>query len=258
MIEIKDLEYKYKNSKKAINNINLNIVEGEFVAVIGQNGSGKSTLARLIAGIDYPTKGNVVVDNIDTKNKKQTLDLRKTIGIVFQNPENQIIFEKIYDDIEFGLKNLGIENREERIKNAIESVGIKNITDTYEISLGQKQRVAIASILAMKPKYIVFDEPTTMLDPKGKKDILNIIKELNKKGITIIYVTNVIDEILIADRIIALEDGIIKKEFKKKDVLDNIEFLKELNLEIPVVLDIILKLKEKQIDAEFLLEDILE
>jgi len=258
MIEIKDLEYKYKNSKKAINNINLNIVEGEFVAVIGQNGSGKSTLARLIAGIDYPTKGNVVIDNIDTKNKKQTLDLRKTIGIVFQNPENQIIFEKIYDDIEFGLKNLGIENREERIKNAIESVGIKNITDTYEISLGQKQRVAIASILAMKPKYIVFDEPTTMLDPKGKKDILNIIKELNKKGITIIYVTNVIDEILIADRIIALEDGIIKKEFKKKDVLDNIEFLKELNLEIPVVLDIILKLKEKQIDAEFLLEDILE
>ena len=257
MIEIKDLKYEYKSNKIAINNINLDINDGEFIAIIGQNGSGKSTFARLISGIEYPTDGQILVDGIDTKNKKQTLELRKTIGIVFQNPENQLIFDKIYDDIEFGLKNLGIEDRETRINSAIEKVGMKDIYDTYEISLGQKQRVAIASILAMEPKHIIFDEPTTMLDPKGKKDILNIVKELNKSGITIIYVTNVIEEILFADRIIALEEGKIKSEFKKTDILNNINLLKELDLEIPVVLDIILKLKEKGIDTDFLMEDFL-
>ena len=248
MIEVTDVEYKYKMGDHALHNINLKIEKNEFVAIVGQNGSGKSTLARLIAGVEKPTGGQVLVNRIDTKDKSKMVDLRKTIGIVFQNPENQIIFEKIEDDIAFGLKNLGIENIDEKIKNAKEKVKIENLTDAFEISLGQKQRVAIASVLAMEPQCIIFDEPTAMLDPKGKKDIRNIITSLHKKGFTIIYVTNIIDEVLSADRIIILDKGYIKHEFKKEELFNNVNKLKELGLEIPVVIDAIIKLKNIQIE----------
>ena len=258
MIEIKDLQYKYKNSAtSALEDINISISKGEFVAVIGQNGSGKSTLAKLIAGLDYPQKGKVLVNGIDTADKKKTLELRKTISIAFQNPENQLVFDRIYDDMEFTLKNLEIPDKRQRIEKALKKVNIKNLEYTYEISLGQKQRIVIASILAINPKYIVFDEPTAMLDPKGKKDVLNIIRKLNKSGITIIYVTNNIDEIIYADRVVVLEDKTIKKEFSKRELFDNIEILKKFNLELPFIFEIISKLKGKNIETDFLLEDYL-
>jgi energy-coupling factor transport system ATP-binding protein len=246
MITIKDLNYTYLSGKIALQDINLEIAKGEFVAIVGHNGSGKSTLARLIAGIDRPRGGQCTVNNISTKSKKSFLELRKTVGIVFQNPENQLVFEKARDDIAFGLKNLGLGKQEiqNRIDEIVKTLKIEHFTNSFELSMGQKQRLAIASVLAMKPQCLIFDEPTAMLDPKGKKDIHNIIVDLHKQGMTIVYVTNIIDEVLRADRIIILEQGCIKYEFMRDELFDNINELKKLGLEMPVVMDIVSKLRD--------------
>ena len=254
MIEINNVSYKYKTGIEVIKNINIKINDGEFVAIIGKNGSGKSTISKLITGLEKPTKGDVIINGINTKDKKRSLELRKTIGIVFQNPENQIVFNKVYDDIEFGMKNLSsnIENIESRIELALQKVGMYEYInkDTFELSLGQKQRIAIAGILALDTKIIVLDEPTTMLDPEGKKAIYEIVKSLNKQGYTVIYITNVIDEILLADRIIMLKQGNIENEFNKNDILQNIDILRSLNMEVPIIIQILEKLKEKNIDID--------
>lgn len=174
-------------------------------------------------------------------------------GIVFQNPENQIIFNDVHDDICFALDNLGMDNKEDRIKEALKEVGMEGYINkqAYDLSLGQKQRVTIAGVLSVKPKAIVMDEPTAMLDPEGKNDIREIIKKLKKKGFTIIYITNIIDEILIADRVIMLEAGEVVKEFKVEDILDNVELLKEKGITVPKVIDTMIKLKSKGIDIDF-------
>ncbi len=265
MIEINDVSYKYKNGNEVLKNINLKINDGEFVAIIGKNGSGKSTLTKIISGLEKPTKGEVIVNGINTKNKKETINLRKNVGIVFQNPENQIIFNRVYDDIEFGMKNLcaNIENREEVIHDALKKVGMEEYIkkDPFELSLGQKQRIAIAGVLALNTKIIVLDEPTTMLDPEGKKAIYEIVKKLKEQGYTIIYITNVIDEILLADRVIAIKNGQIQKEFLKKDILKNLDTLKSLNIELPVIVQILEKLKQKNINIEleeFTIDELVE
>lgn len=215
---------------------------------------GKSTLARLIAGIDKPTTGDILVDEINTKDKKQMLALRKKVGMILQNPENQIIFNRVYDDIAFGMKNLGYDKQHIRqdILECLKMVETSEYinSDSYELSLGQKQRIAIASVLAMNPKTIVFDEPTAMIDPQGKEKIYEILKNLNKQGYTIIYITNVVDEILLSDRIIVLKDGILQKDFKKKDIIDNVDLLLEQNLKIPTVLQMVLELNKKGINLE--------
>lgn len=222
---------------------------------MGKTVHGKSTLSRLIAGITLPSKGSILVNGIDVSDKSKFIDLRKNIGIVFQNPENQIVFDKVYDDIAFGMKNLHFENNliHTAIENSLNKVNMSDYiySDSHALSLGQKQRIAIASSLAVNPKILIFDEPTAMLDPKGKKDICNIIKSLHNEGCTtIVYVTNVIDEILLADRIIGLENGCIKHEFKKSDILDNIDVLEEMELELPSIFEIILGLKAKGIDID--------
>ena len=215
---------------------------------------GKSTLSRLIAGITLPSKGSILVNGIDVSDKSKFIDLRKNIGIVFQNPENQIVFDKVYDDIAFGMKNIHFENNliHTAIENSLNKVNMSDYiySDSHALSLGQKQRIAIASSLAIDPKILIFDEPTAMLDPKGKKDICNIIKNIHNEGYTIIYVTNVIDEILLADRIIGLENGCIKHEFQKNDIWDNINVLEEMELELPSIFEIILGLKSKGIDVD--------
>lgn len=215
---------------------------------------GKSTLARLIAGIDKPTTGDILVDEINTKDKKQMLALRKKVGMILQNPENQIIFNRVYDDIAFGMKNLGYDKQHIRqdILECLKMVEMSEYinSDSYELSLGQKQRIAIASVLAMNPKTIVFDEPTAMIDPQGKEKIYEILKNLNKQGYTIIYITNVVDEILLSDRIIVLKDGILQKDFKKKDIIDNVDLLLEQNLKIPTVLQMASELKKNGINLE--------
>jgi energy-coupling factor transport system ATP-binding protein len=250
MILASNIDYVYPSGRLALSGINLEVVKGEFVAVVGHNGSGKSTLANLLAGLERPARGQIFIKGINTRDKKQFLALRKTVGIVFQNPENQIIFESVKDDIGFGLKNIGLgaEEIEKRIDDVTQKMGIQDFTSSFQLSMGQKQRVAIASVLAMGSECIIFDEPTAMLDPKGKKDIHNIIVELHKQGMTIVYVTNVIDEVLSADRIIILENGVIKGEVKHKELFDHVDRLKEAGLEMPVIMDMLFQLKQRGVD----------
>lgn len=213
---------------------------------------GKSTLSKLIAGLLKPKTGKINVDSINTSNKKEFYNLRKKIGMVFQNPENQIIFNNVYDDIAFAIKNLQLDNEEIRIKDSLKKLKMDKYlkSPTYELSLGQKQRVTIAGVLAVNPKYIIFDEPTTMLDSEGKEDVYEIVKSLKEQGYTIIYVTNVMDEILIADRVVVLEKGEIIKEFYKKDILDNIEFLEEHEIKIPSIVKMLHEFKENGINIK--------
>jgi energy-coupling factor transport system ATP-binding protein len=250
MILASNIDYVYPSGRLALSGVNLEVVKGEFVAVVGHNGSGKSTLANLLAGLERPTRGQIFINGINTRDKKQFLALRKMAGIVFQNPENQLIFEKVKDDIGFGLKNIGLDAKkiEKRIHDVMQKMDIQSFTNSFELSMGQKQRVAIASVLAMGGECIIFDEPTAMLDPKGKKDIHNIIVELHKQGMTIVYVTNVIDEVLSADRIIILENGIIKGEVKRKELFDHVDRLKEAGLEMPVIMDMLFQLKQRGVD----------
>ena len=196
---------------------------------------GKSTLARIIAGITKPTSGVVFVNDIDTENKAEFKTLRRTIGIVFQNPDTQIIFNNVHDDIIFALDNLELDNKEERIEKALKEVGMEKYIncEAFDLSLGQKQRITIAGVLSIGTKIIVLDEPTAMLDPQGKEDIRKIVKQLKEKGFTIVYVTNIIEEVLIADRVIVLEKGKVTKEFFTKEILENIEFLKENGIAVP-------------------------
>jgi energy-coupling factor transport system ATP-binding protein len=252
VIDISNLCYVYPSGKAALSGIDLHIKQGEFAAIVGHNGSGKSTLARIMAGLEKPGRGVCRINGIDTKDKTKFLELRKTAGIVFQNPENQIVFEKVRDDMAFALRNLGLEQHEidTRIDETAKMMKIEHFTGSFELSMGQKQRAAIAGVLAMRCKCIIFDEPTAMLDPKGKKDIHNIIVDLHKSGMTIVYITNVIDEVLSADRILVLDEGAIKHEFKREELVENAERLKEFSLEIPMIMDIIIRLKDHNIDVD--------
>lgn len=252
MIKLENVSYKYKNNQNVLENINLQINENECIAIIGANGTGKSTLAKLISGILKPTEGNVFVDEINTREKKEVINLRRKIGIVFQNPENQIIFNKIYDDISFSIKNLELKNIENRITEALKTVDmLENLEKpVYELSLGQKQRVAIASTLAIGSKYLCLDEATAMLDSKGKKEIYKIINHLKQNGYTIIYTTNVADEILMADKIIILDNLKIAKIIEKKELQENVETLKKYGIELPKILKILELLKQEGLNIK--------
>lgn len=252
MIKIENVSFKYKTGNMILKDINLNVNEKEFVTVIGKNGSGKSTLLKLIGGITTASKGKILIDDIDLNDKNRFLDIRKKVGIVFQNPENQIIFNNVYDDILFGIKNLGLDNQEERIKQALKTVCMEKYekSEAYDLSMGQKQRITIASVLSMGPKYLVMDEPTAMLDSEGKEMVYDVVKKLKSEGFTIIYSTNVMDEILYSDRVIVMESGRIVKEFKPEEILDNIEFLESKNIQIPPKVKLLLKLRNKGINVE--------
>lgn len=241
MIKVENLNYKYRTGEFALSNINLEIPNNEFVSIIGKNGSGKSTFSKLISGLVKFKSGKITIDNLDLSNKKQALEIRKNVAIVFQNPEHQIIFDRVYDDIAFGLKNLGFSNEEieTRIDEALKQVNMLDYKNAYttELSFGQKQRIAIASSLSIHPKVLILDEPTSMLDPGSKKQIYEILKNLKKNGITIIYITNFIDEILLGDRTIIFENGKIKSDFYKKDLNKNLENLKDF--EFPGIISLL-------------------
>ena len=213
---------------------------------------GKSTMAKLISGLEKPSKGQVLVDDINTSDKKSFLDIRRKVGIVFQNPENQILFNNVLDDIAFTMKNLKIENYEEKIENALKKLNMQEFlnSEIYNLSLGQKQRVTIAGTVAQESKYIVLDEPTTMIDPEGKEAVYSTIKELKKQNYTIIYITNFIDEILMSDKIVVIENGQIIKVFAKKDILDNVDFLKEHGIKIPYGVELVYELKKNGTNIE--------
>jgi len=196
MISVCNVSYKYRRSREwVLRDFSLEIADGEFVVLRGCNGSGKSTLARLIAGITRPKKGRVSVDGINTRDRGQFRELRRRVSIIFQNPENNLLFDRVYDDIAFGLENLKIpkDGHAEIIGTALQKVGMSGFEDrsTYELSFGQKQRVAIAGILAMDCKIIVADEPTAMLDTRGKSEIYGLLRELNENGVTVVLATNI-------------------------------------------------------------------
>lgn len=213
---------------------------------------GKSTIGKIISGLEKPNKGQVTIDDINTADKKSFLEIRKKVGVVFQNPENQILFNNVFDDIAFTMKNLSIENYEEEIKKSLKRLNMEAFlkSEAYDLSLGQKQRVTIAGVVATDPKYIVLDEPTTMIDPQGKEDVYNMVRELKKDNYTIIYITNLIDEILMSDRVAVIEDGRIIKIFDKKDILNQTEFLKEHGIKVPGFVELVYELKNKGIDVD--------
>lgn len=249
MIEIKNVNFRYKTGDTVLKDINLTIKEKEFVTIIGKNGSGKSTLLKLIGGITKATEGQILIDEINLSDKNKFMDIRKKVGIVFQNPENQIIFNNVHDDLAFGIKNLSLDNIDERIKKSLETVGMSEFqnAEAYNLSMGQKQRITIAGVLSMGTKYLVMDEPTAMLDSEGKETVYALVRKLREEGYTIIYATNVMDEILYSDRVIVMEKGVVAKEFKSNEILDNIEYLQSLNIQIPPKVQTLLKLEEKGI-----------
>lgn len=249
MIRAENIKYSY-NEKTAINNVSLEIQKGEFVAIVGSNGSGKSTLSKLLSGIILPKKGSILIDEKNTRNKEESKNIRKKIGIVFQNPENQLVFTTIYDDMKFMLENFNVEKQEidKRIEDALKSVGMAEFKNQniYDLSMGQKQRIAIAEMLSLKSEYLILDEPTAMLDPLAKKEFIKIIKKLNKEnGITIIYTTNIIEEVLYTDRIIALKEGEIAFECVPKQIIEKIEDFKNIDLAIPTIIEMVDKLNQE-------------
>ena len=263
MISVKNVYYKPKDNNYVLTNINFSVNDGEIVAIVGKNGSGKSTIGRLIAGINKLKEGKITIDDLDISNSKNFDAIREKIGIVFQNPENQIIFNNIYDELSFSLKGLPKDEINKKIDSALDKVGMLSVknTDLYSLSLGQKQRIMIAEVLAKDPKYIILDEPTTMIDSKGKEKIYEIIKNLKKQGYTIICITNLADEILLADRTLILDDGKIVYEIEKKDLISKANILSEYGIVEPTLLKIITKLNENGISldlSEFSIEELVK
>lgn len=227
-----------KIEENVIENMNLKIEKGDFVAVLGHNGCGKSTLAKLCNAILIPQSGKVLIDGIDTADEEKLYDIRRKVGMVFQNPDNQIVATIVEDDVAFGPENLGVDPKEirERVDEALKSVGMYEFRnfEPHKLSGGQKQRVAIAGIIAMKPRCIVFDEPTAMLDPRGRKEVMKTAKMLNEEyGITVVFITHYMDEAVKANRVIVMDEGRIILDGKPKEVFTHVDTLKKAQLDVP-------------------------
>ena len=244
MIKFEDVTHFYSNSQEhkdaSLSKINLKIEKGDFIAVIGANGSGKSTLVKHINGLLLPTEGDVFVENLNTKDLDKVWDIRKKIGMVFQNPDNQLVATTIEDDVAFGLENIGIREEEmkQRVDWALKVVGLSELrnSEPHLLSGGQKQRVVIAGALAMHTSYLILDEPTSMLDPKGRKEILKIIKKLNKEqNITVVYITQFMSEAAQFKNIIVLDKGKVVLTGSPKEIFSQTDFLLSLSLEIPQI-----------------------
>ena len=247
MITTENVRFEYGtnsgSAKPALDDININIAKGEFVAILGHNGSGKSTLAKHFNALLLPGAGTVYVKEMNTKNEKLLWDIRQTAGMVFQNPDNQIVATIVEEDVAFGPENLGIPPLEirRRVDDSIKTVDMTEYAkhSPHLLSGGQKQRVAIAGIIAMKPECIILDEPTALLDPVGRKEVLNTIIKLNKEeGITIILITHYMDEAIQADRIYVMKNGKIIMEGKPKDVFKEVEMVKAAGLDVPQVTEL--------------------
>lgn len=256
-IEIDNLIFEYiaddgMAPTKAIDGLSLSIEKGSFVAIIGRNGSGKSTLAKCLNGIMQPTSGDITVKGWNTKDAQHIWDIRESAAMVFQNPDNQLVSSIVEDDIAFGPENLGVEPSEirKRVDKALADVGMTAYKDKapHKLSGGQKQRVAIAGVIAMEPDCIIFDEPTAMLDPSGRKDIMKIIKELHNKGITVILITHFMEEAIEADKIVVMEKGRIIIEDTPTAVFAQEERLKKAGMKLPFAVAMSAKLRKYGIE----------
>lgn len=257
-IEFKNVSFSYEtedsNKKtKAIDGLSLKIEEGDFVALVGHNGSGKSTAARLMNGLLFPTSGDVEVFGVNTKDKDKLFEIRSNVGMVFQNPDNQMIATIVEDDIAFGPENLGIEREEigRRIEFALKAVGMEEYRKAtpFKLSGGQKQRIAIAGVLAIKPKVLVLDESTAMLDPKGRREIYDVIKTLNKnEGMTVILITHYMDEAALFDKVVVMSDGKLVASGTPKEVYKDAKLIESVGLKLPRPTKLAMHLKENGID----------
>lgn len=249
----RDEEDKIEEKKRALNHLNVEIEKGSFVAVLGHNGSGKSTFAKHLNGILLPTEGEVWVAGMDTSDEEKLWDVRKAAGMVFQNPDNQIIGNIVEEDVGFGPENLGVPTEEiwERVDKSLKAVGMTlyRKKSPNRLSGGQKQRVAIAGVMAMKPKCIVLDEPTAMLDPNGRAEVIRTVRELNRKeGITAVLITHYMEEVIDADRVIVMDDGAIVMDGTPREVFSQVEKLKEYRLDVPQATELAYELKKAGVD----------
>ena len=240
--------------REVLKNFNLNIKQGSFVAILGHNGSGKSTVAKLTNGILFADEGRIVVNGIEAKNNESIFDVRRNVGMVFQNPDNQIVSSIVEEDVAFGVENLGIPSDEcrRRVDDALKTVGMYEYRRKAPSNLsgGQKQRVAVAGIIAMKPKCIVLDEPTAMLDPSGRCEVINTVMKLNKEeGITIVLITHYMDEAVKADRVVVMDDGEIKLDGTPQQVFSDVDKVKSLQLDVPQSTELVNKLNIESNDT---------
>lgn len=248
-IEVENVSFSYYSDEdgeskqnKVLKNVSLSIKKGEFTAILGHNGSGKSTLAKLLNAINLPDEGKVYIDGMDTADESRLFDIRKTVGMVFQNPDNQIIAAVVEEDVAFALENIGVEPSEirRRVDEALKAVGMYEYREhaPHKLSGGQKQRVAIAGVLAMKPECIVLDEPTAMLDPIGRREIMKTIKELNSLGVTIVLITHYMDEAAQAKRVVVIDNGEIVLDDTPKGVFSQAKKIKDMGLDVPQVTEL--------------------
>ncbi len=258
MIKVKGLTFEYirrdedgnvESINKAIDQVDLQVKKGDFVAVLGANGSGKSTLAKHINAILHPTEGTIWVNGLNTKDEKNLWDIRQSAGMVFQNPDNQIIATVVEEDVGFGPENLGIPTEEiwKRVEESLKAVGMLEYRNSSpnKLSGGQKQRVAIAGIMAMKPQCIIMDEPTAMLDPNGRKEVIATVRELNEKeNVTVILITHHMDEVIFADHVFVMDHGHVVMEGTPREIFSHVEEIKKYRLDVPQVTELAFELRK--------------
>lgn len=259
IVKAKNLTFEYirrdedgnvEGITKAVDNVGIDIKQGDFVAVLGHNGSGKSTFAKHLNALVMPTEGTVWVDGMDTREEENTLKVRQTAGMVFQNPDNQIVGTLVDEEVGFGPENIGVPTEEiwERVEKSLKAVGMYAFRNQSpnKLSGGQKQRVAIAGIVAMKPKCIVLDEPTAMLDPLGRKDVLNVLHELNRQeNVTVILITHYMEEVIDIDKLYVMDDGKLVMSGTPREIFSQVEKLKELRLDVPHVTELAYELQKE-------------
>lgn len=264
IISAENVDFHYSNEfeenenapvKQVLKGVSLDIKKGEFTAILGHNGSGKSTIAKHMNAILLPCGGKVYVDGIDTSDEERLFDIRQRVGMVFQNPDNQIVATIVEEDVAFALENLGVppDEMRERVDDALKSVGMYEYREhsPHQLSGGQKQRVAIAGIIAMRPDCIVLDEPTAMLDPHGRRSVLRTIRKLNKEfGITIVLITHYMDEAAQADRIVVMDNGEIIVDNIPREVFSNVELMKKIGLDVPQVTELMYLLGQSGLPAD--------
>ena len=258
IIEVKNAAFEYSDGEKkksVIKDMSVSFEKGSFTVILGHNGSGKSTLAKLLNGLYKPDSGDVFVDGINTRDEKNEIEIKRRVGMVFQNPDNQLVASIVEDDVAFGPENLGLtpEETEKRVDDALKAVDMFEFKKKtpHHLSGGQKQRIAIAGVIAMMPECIVLDEPTAMLDPKGRKEIIESVERLKReKGITVILITHFMEEAQNADRVIVMDDGRIIADSTPKDVFSDIGLLKRAGLDVPQTTELLYLLKDNGVNVK--------
>lgn len=256
MIDVQNVRFTYDGANFALDGVSLHVRKGEFLCILGGNGSGKSTLAKHLNALLIPDEGTVKVQDMATADADCTYRIRETVGMVFQNPDDQLVASLVEDDVAFGPENLGVPTDElrERVTQALEDVGLSGFErhETHALSGGQKQRVAIAGVMAMKPRCIVLDEPTAMLDPNGRREVIKTVHELNRQeGITVVLITHYMEEVIDADRVVVIDGGHVVMDGTPKEVFSRVKELKKYSLDVPQVTELADELKEAGMDLPY-------